>query len=204
MKTRNGFVSNSSSSSFIIAYKNVPICSCCNQSPVNFIDIVSINKDIKVEVASDMIDGYKRELKILEESRDWIREQLKLYDDFVNNTDQKFHDTVGLFVRLIRINECNNRAKIKGDACQQINYESETYESNKGIVRNSIDRMKSDLEILENQIANKKNMIEKIGKYRSSEWVIVSAKFSNMDKLSDKFRDLINKGVVECIEMIET
>lgn len=40
MKIRSGFVSNSSSSSFIIAVKDTPECPCCHRRDANFIDWV--------------------------------------------------------------------------------------------------------------------------------------------------------------------
>ena len=41
MKIRSGFVSNSSSSSFIIAVKDSPECPCCHRRDTNFIDWIS-------------------------------------------------------------------------------------------------------------------------------------------------------------------
>jgi hypothetical protein len=41
MKTRNGFVSNSSSSSFLVALKKIAPCSHCGRSDPDFFDVVT-------------------------------------------------------------------------------------------------------------------------------------------------------------------
>jgi len=85
MKTRNGFVSNSSSSSFIIAIKNNNIaCPCCGRKDPDLVDLIRGNEDS--QVYSNNTD---RTLQILEEYvDDWsdmkaflaVRDSIKALD----------------------------------------------------------------------------------------------------------------------------
>jgi len=67
MKTRNGFVSNSSSSSFIIAVKELNPCKHCGRSDPNIIGIITRISDYgdsdQTELQSSSIDGIIRDLK---------------------------------------------------------------------------------------------------------------------------------------------
>lgn len=45
MKTRNGLVSNSSSSSFVIAFKKTAACPCCGRTPQTILDIIESKRD---------------------------------------------------------------------------------------------------------------------------------------------------------------
>jgi hypothetical protein len=88
MKTRNGFVSNSSSSSFIVAIditKNKP-CECCGRKDIDIIDAIrhSYNEDDNRVNA----DGYEQVLKyhdnhsyLSQEEKDEYAAKLKPYNN---------------------------------------------------------------------------------------------------------------------------
>ncbi len=67
MKTRNGFVSNSSSTSFIIAVKKSPPCTKCGRSDPDFISILQTvtegDYSDQTKFESDSIDGIVKDLK---------------------------------------------------------------------------------------------------------------------------------------------
>ena len=67
MKTRNGFVSNSSSTSFIIAVKKSPPCTKCGRSDPDFISILKTvtegDYSDQTHFESDDVDGIVKELK---------------------------------------------------------------------------------------------------------------------------------------------
>lgn len=67
MKTRGGFVSNSSSSSFIIAYKVGDKCSYCGRSDIDISDVIRMKEgydsdtDIEAEGISEIQDKMRED-----------------------------------------------------------------------------------------------------------------------------------------------
>ena len=59
MKIRNGFVSNSSSSSFVIAYKRENYCECCKRSDPTILDLVRGAIDCHSRIISEGVEGAK-------------------------------------------------------------------------------------------------------------------------------------------------
>jgi len=60
MKKRNGFVSNSSSSSFIVSYLHEPKCECCNRDYLtmdNIIDLIYLSNSDNTDYKGG---GYKK------------------------------------------------------------------------------------------------------------------------------------------------
>lgn len=65
MKIRNGFVSNSSSSSFIVAIKKGDVCPTCHRADMKFLDRFNRNRDdyessrIMAEEVEEIVDALK-------------------------------------------------------------------------------------------------------------------------------------------------
>jgi hypothetical protein len=67
MKIRNGFVSNSSSTSFVIAYKECDPCKHCGRSDLNIIDLIKNSDDGNGDTSVDA-SGYKNVINDI----DWL------------------------------------------------------------------------------------------------------------------------------------
>ena len=74
MKIRSGFVSNSSSSSFIVAFKQKnDICPCCGRQDFNIIDLIKNSYDednnVKHDNSESVINSINRELDDLKNKK---------------------------------------------------------------------------------------------------------------------------------------
>lgn len=72
MKIRNGFVSNSSSSSFIIAYKEGEKCPHCGRTDINLVDVIRNHGDSE----GTRLNGDNSEL-IIKNHRWWDEEDIE-------------------------------------------------------------------------------------------------------------------------------
>jgi len=81
MKIRNGFVSNSSSSSYVIAYKEPEKCTHCGRSDINIISLIGRGDDcgdtyISKKGYDDVVDGLK----------EWLDDDIT--DDIIAEMDE--------------------------------------------------------------------------------------------------------------------
>lgn len=74
MKIRSGFVSNSSSSSFIIAVKNTVECSHCKRKDKNFLDIVEAVGGDGYEETKVSARGYSNVVEWIKNSSNYVYE----------------------------------------------------------------------------------------------------------------------------------
>jgi hypothetical protein len=99
MKIRTGFISNSSSSSFIIAYKKERnVCSRCGRSDPNIIQILR-EMNSKYEDTELRIEGKKEVIEYIKEN--WSNETEKVIKKIENTKNMEialiyisYHDTV--------------------------------------------------------------------------------------------------------------
>ena len=99
MKTRNGFVSNSSSSSFVIAIrKDVNKCEHCGRSDPNLIDLIDTSDSYKTEVRARGFDDVMSEMEYRTE---W-NFQKEVVEKYISELD-KYSDPDKWFVAEITI-----------------------------------------------------------------------------------------------------
>jgi hypothetical protein len=84
MKIRDGFVSNSSSSSFIIAYKVGDPCSHCGRSNIDMSDIIKkVNYNNSVDVEAEGIDEIQNKMReIYEEELSYCHDKKSHVKEF--------------------------------------------------------------------------------------------------------------------------
>ena len=118
MKVRNGFVSNSSSSSFMIAIKKPQPCASCGCTPIDFLKELEIrigdkkkeyeffNQDIK-----EYIETLKYDIEELEKDRAWVLKEKELYATLLD--DEKLAEGIQTFISLMQQLEEEKRTNKK-------------------------------------------------------------------------------------------
>ena len=76
MKTRNGFVSNSSSASFVIAFEDRDKCPTCGHSPMNLITLLDMSYcDYNSESTEIKSRNYEETLKSIRDGDIYVNEE---------------------------------------------------------------------------------------------------------------------------------
>jgi len=203
MKTRNGFVSNSSSSSFVIAVKEVKACSCCGLTPVDFMSTLAVrtrNENKQREFSMVDIDSYieekEYEIDEWETEKKWIIRQKKLYEELLK--DENALKALELFRGALRDIEYEKNRTDDGQA----NYSRYTTDD-----RNAADIIKEDVRYLNEdrvnkEIASRKGFIEKIKRLDNKDkWTIFSIKTDNsFDNVKDDIELMIKTNQVVLIQ----
>ena len=105
MKKRKGFVSNSSSTSFVIAIKEADKCPHCGRHDIDFIELIKSKQD-----------DYCDNTKICYESAEEILEERIIYgydNEMTKNLKAQLEEAVsnGMKVAEIRVSNCDNTTK---------------------------------------------------------------------------------------------
>lgn len=95
MKIRNGFVSNSSSSSFIVAYKK-EVCPCCGRSNADIVNMI-MSDERSYDCDTDIIKGktnvHDHITKGVLDS-DYNREFIIKYTEKLKNIDENIYEVI--------------------------------------------------------------------------------------------------------------
>lgn len=132
MKTRLGFVSNSSSSSFIVAYKKAACCPTCGLTPPDIVDLVEKSKPWSFDDNRVMWTDPKEKLQELEqeiESYNKDIESLKKRDpkEKISNyctVEQNLKSCEEQVIRFSRLRQLIRDHHLNGDkvACVSISH----------------------------------------------------------------------------------
>ena len=98
MKIRNGFVSNSSSSSFIIAYKSGTLCPTCGHNSGDFMEIVRsrldhtdnrISSEGYMDVRDEIINMFTDQVEWTDKTEKILKEELETILEIMNSLKSK-------------------------------------------------------------------------------------------------------------------
>lgn len=231
MKIRNGFVSNSSSSSFVIACKIKEKCKHCGSSPLDFFDLIhlKLNDNPKTygyfvyDIESE-IESSQFEIDDLEKDKSWIERKIKEYETLLGNKDyERIYNYVFPIVEeqaheiaVIRNRMYNAGAIRNGDAKEKVPSVKERLESvrnlrqrfewsgEKNMILESIESMKRDMSGVEKKIREERKYVEDLKKLDPKEWKLFTATIDNMDKLRDTVDSLEKTKDIEILKRVQS
>jgi hypothetical protein len=92
MKIRSGFVSNSSSSSFIVAQKVGEVCKCCGRSAQTLLDMFSTFSNYTDNSIEEDWKLYLCDKDILKKGEEYEKNGYKVFSVEVSYHDEKLSD----------------------------------------------------------------------------------------------------------------
>lgn len=197
MKIRNGFVSNSSSSSFVLAFKNPKKCTHCGSTPLDFFDLLSsaltkegygYNSDIKREMA-EAVD----KLKGMKQTKQYIEYSLNQFVPILNDPEKRKIYNVAFKAAWDSIYKTKRTPQNVSINDQIMEYYclSEAHDGEgKNYVNDEIETMKRSLEYINEKITNLSKYIEELKKYSDKDWKIMIVK--DIDKMGSMFSKIEN------------
>jgi hypothetical protein len=220
MKTRSGFVSNSSTSSFILAFKEPQKCKCCGQTPFDFLrhmEIMGVQKETHgyfIHNTKDEIKNTKYEIEELEKDKVWLEKKIKEYKEMEDNpTTTNIANAVFKIIdaqvrqEKLYLFNCKKKVGPKKDDVPQVkpDYRAERMlEDCDDIKRSAITeekkRMESTLKETISRIKEWEKYIDCMKKYSGNEWKVFSLKIDIHDQLYSTIRCLEEEKLIEVIK----
>jgi hypothetical protein len=203
MKIRTGFVSNSSSSSFILALSDEKECEHCGYSNTKMLDLI-VTLFSKGTPLGDFLSSYvsnpddcismiNEEIAELDRDIEWILKRINVLEKLSANDDA-----------IVLFSQWNDIQK-NPDVRQK------RYVEESGFSRSPYEHLKLHIEWLGDDIKRAKNKKAKLGKKRAkieavanSGRMIYSFKIDYQDQLHSVIKDIIESGYVEVIEETRT
>lgn len=186
MKTRQGFVSNSSSSSFIIAVPNkAKTCKCCKRSNHWLLQAIgkylgSFSKDgnkfYPITSAENIVDHYKTDLEELIASKKYAENQLKIITDL-----QKDPTVFANYERLKRqLDLFRSKLRIEDEAqyCGGFDPEKNLKDRQERLEKHLVDYDKKVKEI--------EDIIAKVSKFLKKDYTVYSFTIDNWSTDAEK------------------
>jgi hypothetical protein len=204
MKTRNGFVSNSSSTSFVIAAKKSEPCACCGYWAGDIISLMVTRKAILQEkgaisedfFSSDpqsLLSYWNYNLSELEESEKWILDSISQYEKFMKNKEIK--SLANEVLAVINLKAIEKRHEMLNSALspkfptkeekgakskQTLNKVMGKYHYKFSLER-EINDLKRDLTIIQREKDRIKKRIELLKPYMGKDWSVFYVNINNME-----------------------
>jgi hypothetical protein len=209
MKTRSGFVSNSSSSSFIVAVK---IVESQDGSPTwfNILEFLIKKYGGRDELKSfsskvgEQIKVWRKELKELKADKNWCLDQHKIYEDML-----AVEVAIPLLAKLLRhdterkqpqydkeTTAIHDKARIR---CTREYGETEARQ----VLESAKERINYDIMRIDRDIAQLSKKIEKVKQYDSDEWYLLGFEEDNYsDPVAQGIKELEERGQAVIVERI--
>lgn len=198
MKIRTGFVSNSSSSSYVLAVKKQQECECCGLSNSKMIELITLllgKKEFNGRVPksftgnmTEYVESLDVEIEELEKDIVCGTEKIKLLEKISANNDA-----------LLLMDQWNNLSKIRNDRYMD---ESEYKQS-------SVDNLKWKIQNVESEVNRAKNSIseirlkkQKLEAATNEDRRIFIFEMDDWDDARRIIEELIENDVVEVIEKV--
>jgi len=187
VKTHNGFISNSSSTSFVIAVKETKPCKCCGSTPMDLVQILLLDRqtkdvhyqNLKVE---DVLPIETDELNNLEQQLSDIDKETKELEKLCEEKD--ISGVLNSIVRISVILQNYNLKHVFGDVKTNLSFEH--FSNYKNILKN---RAIS----IQNVIKIKKELIEKLKNKEIQDYNVVSLTLDDCDAKEGILRTLLEK-----------
>lgn len=200
MKIRNGFVSNSSSSSYILATKREQKCECCGLSNSKMIELASlmlgkkefdgcVPKSFNGNV-SEYVESLDDEIENLKKDILWATEKIEILQKISKNNDA--------ITLMDQWNVCEN---LRND---RYNDESEYRSNPTENLKWNIERLGNDISGAKNKIAEIKTKKQKLLTAIDENRKIFIFEMDNWSRAREIVRELIENDTVEIIEEIHT
>jgi len=199
MKTRQGFVSNSSSSSFIVAVPNKATkCKCCHrndnwviQAMFKYLTTLTTtgNKFVKLSNADEIVEYFEDELLNLIKSKSYAEEQLKIIEELESNP-KVFDDYLRLAKQLDYIRN-------KSNLVDESTYGSNVY-SDKLTERKK--NVKQHLSEYDKKVSDLNEIIKKAKKYLKTDFDVYSFTIDNWaTDAEEALKKMMADGVIKVI-----
>lgn len=203
MKTRFGFVSNSSTSSFIIAVPNkAKECECCHQSDKTFLEMLckylttltpQTHQMYSMTNAETVKEYYESELKDLRKTKPHVKEQLAIIEEL--EADPKLWENYQRLMKQLEWVRYN--ALTKEPEAKKWNQRDSLVERKQRLLKHQEDFDKNVAEI--------KRIIQEIEKAIAEDYSVYSFTLDNWTTdVEAKIKEMIYEGRIRVIHRVNT